>query len=481
MNARGPVSRDEAGPFKDFLLKACGFCFENGREESLLAGLAQRMTRLGSGAAGDYLRLLAQDQDELRCLVELLTVNETYFFRELEHLRLLAEVLLPEMLALGPHGPLSLLSAGCASGEEPYSLAMLLYDRYGPACARMFRLTGVDIDENVLAGARRGVYGRHSFRGADQGLVARHFEAQAGEMRLKEEIRNLVGFAPVNLLAPQYPPVMRGLDAILYRNVSIYFPKPVQKKVFSRLGECLNPGGYLLVGAAETLPHDLGFLSLVERNSLYVYRKDPKAGNARTPMSAPVRFQAPAARPKPKVGLPNEHKPPARPAPAQDEDLVDQALALAQAGRLDAALGLLDRRLRQEPKDASAACLRASVLMSARRLDEAREACRLALALDPKRPEPNLMLAVAACQEQADEAAVRLLRQAIYLDASCWLAHFHLAELMYGLGEKKRARAGYETALKLLSSGAATGGVFPLAFNAGQYQAMCRHKLALLK
>jgi hypothetical protein len=73
------------------------------------------------------------------------------------------------------------------------------------------------------------------------------------------------------------------------------------------------------------------------------------------------------------------------------------------------------------------------------------------------------------------------LRQAIYLDASCWLAHFHLAELMYGLGEKKRARAGYETALKLLSSGAATGGVFPLAFNAGQYQAMCRHKLALLK
>jgi len=128
--------------------------------------------------------------------------------------------------------------------------------------------------------------------------------------------------------------------------------------------------------------------------------------------------------------------------------------------------------------------LKGSIMMSAHRLAEAKNACELALSNDPLCLEAKLILGLAAFHEEDSEAALKRFREAIYLDTCCWLAHFYLAEIMYLLGEKKRARGAYETAARILESGSIGEhgrDFFPLAVNAQAFMAICRHKLALLK
>ncbi len=505
MNAEPRTLDHGVAPFKKLLLEVCGFCFENEREAVLKAGLKRRMSSRKVESGAEYLGLVAREPDEMLRLVELLTVNETYFLREPDHLRLLTQVLIPEIQAKRPHGPVTMVSAGCSTGEEPYSLAMLLRDLHGEDSAGLFRITGVDIDETVLAGARRGVYGKHSFRGLDPSCLERHFEPSCdGGWRLKPEVRRLVSFESVNLRAPEYPPFMRDLDIILYRNVSIYFPEQVQKEIFRRLAACLNEGGYLLLGATETLPHDIGLLTLREKDRLYVYHKPPgdPFNGRRKPVSARgaqpgADRRAQGTTDKARPG-PGQRAPQARPSSASSpapplaspismakvRDLLTEALRLAKDGLEGQAQALVDDLLARDGSLAAAHCLKASILMNGLRPDEAKKACRQALSLDPNRQEASLMLGLIALQEGETEEAVRLLREAVYLDPTCWLGQFHLAEIMFAQAEKKRARGGYETALRLLTSDLSGEGrqrFFPLSYNPAPYMTVCRHKLALLK
>ncbi|MFP5223155.1 MAG: CheR family methyltransferase [Acidobacteriota bacterium] len=485
----------ELGPFKELLLRACGFGFENERESALIAGLCRRMASTKAKSAGAYLALVSGNPDETRRLVELLTVNETYFLREQDHLRLVTGRIIPELLAQRPGGAVRLLSAGCSTGEEPFSLAILLREELGPEFARFCHIAGVDIDGSVLDAARQGVYGKGSFRAMDAGLVRRHFSPSAdGTRRLADELRSAVRFEAVSLLAPEYPPVMQNQDVIFYRNVSIYFPANVQKDVFRRLAGCLNDGGYLLLGAAETLPHDIGLLTLVERDGLFLYRKvpgvSPKArsrpGGPR-PASAPLPSKAPAPAKPYAVKAPPRLAPGKRqpgPQAAADADtLFEEALALARRQMADASLAALDRLLADGVNCLKAHVLKGSILMSLDRIEEARAECRLALAIDPLCQEATLMLGMAALHKGDGQQALRYFRETIYLHPACWLAHFHLAEIMYSLGEWKRAKGAYEASQRLLEGPADTlpPGYFPLSFNAAQFTAVCRHKLALLR
>lgn len=177
--AMADLRRDETGlaPFKELILRTCGFSLEQGREQTLAEGVAARMARRGVACSRAYHAILVTDREELNALVELLTVNETYFFREPDHLNLVADKLLGEILAAREQRPVRILSAGCSTGEEPYSIAMMVRERWGADSERLFSITGVDIDSGAVAAARRGVYGRGSFRGMDQGVLQRHFDA----------------------------------------------------------------------------------------------------------------------------------------------------------------------------------------------------------------------------------------------------------------------------------------------------------------
>lgn len=484
--------------FKELILNACGFSLEMGREQTLIAGVRERMAARGVEEPEAYHALLMRDRGELSGLVELLTVNETYFFREPAHLKAATETLLPEFLHRCHGRPVRIVSAGCSTGEEPYSIAMMLRERYGVDSLRLFAITAVDIDSGAIAAARRGVYGRGSFRGMDQRVLERYFEPRgAAEFRIREEIRSLVDFQVANLLGPGYPQGMQQPDLIFYRNVSIYFPQEVQQRIFASLAGLLNEGGYLVVGASETIHHNTGILSLVERDALYFYRKAPAPApedRRAVRRDGPQRRQPRlASSPAPFTGRPRGERSTQRragdPADAgqQLEDaavVFDAALALARGGQAEKALQLLDAVIERDPGFVKARTLQGSVLLAAARYDEAAAVCRGILERDPLCLEACLMLGIVSRHQGDNDQAFRRFREAVYLDASCWLAHFYSAEILFSQGEAKRARTGYETASRLLEKGIPGEhgqAIFQLSFNAEQFIVICRHKLSLLK
>lgn len=488
--------------FKELLLRTCGHSFENERSQTLTASVDRRMAVRGVGERESYYSLLLRDRDELLQLTELLTVNETYFFREPDHLNLLIDTLLPEIMVNDNGRQIRIVSAGCSSGEEPYSLAIMLRERFGVASERLFAITGVDIDSSVIAAAKLGLYGKGSFRGMEPDLLERYFEpCGAGRYQVRESVRKQVRFEVANLLGPTYPQAMQMPDIILYRNVSIYFPQQVQREIFSRLSELLADGGCLLVGASETIHHDLGILTLVQENSLFFYRKKPalifeerratsRFSSSRARLPGVVHKGDPVSAPKPdprkirtRDAAEHPSRQPMQSAPIDVRERFDVALELAHTGQHAQALDVLDAIIQQDRTFRKAYGLKGSLLLSESRYDEARIVCESILDFDSLCLEAYLMLGMVARQNGDEAGALKRFREAIYLNAACWPSHFYTAEILYSQQDFKRSRSSFEAALRILEKGSLQEHgktFFPLSFNAEQFLTISRHKLSLL-
>lgn len=494
--------------FKTLILETCGLDFADTREKTLVTALRQRMASSGMDNAELYYASLLRDQAEFQRLVALLTVNETYFFREPAILKLVIEHLIPERLMAKSARPLRILSAGCATGEEPYSIVILLRERFGAQSADLFSVSGIDIDAPAIEVATAGIYGKNSFRGVDAGIIARYFEpCKTGRLKIKDEVRKRVSFEVVNLLSGIYPFPMRETDIIFYRNVSIYFPSPVQRKIFTRLADLLGEGGALLVGAAETLQHDIGVLTLVERDALFFYqklpgfsiaerrsiRRHPPRGEEAKPVPPPLpaghgRISPRSTGMQPAAETPRMPNRVASPIGSGGNErvkaLFDDAMALAANDRLTDALAVLDTLIGMDASFLKAHVLAGSILLNLSRFDAGRTACETALSLNSFNLEACLMLGIIARHEGNDQEAHKRFREAIYLNAACWLAHVHMAEIAYAGRDWKRARGGYSAALRELETGtlADHGRKYPpLVINAEPFLVLCRHKLSLLK
>ncbi len=484
--------------FKTLLLATSGMQFADERERTLRDALKQRMNALGLAGLDAYYEPLNDDPREMQELIDLLTVNETYFLREPEYLKLLLDRLIPEMLA-GRKEPLRIVCAGCSSGEEPYTLAMLLDQRFGAAGRRLFKIVAFDIDAGMIAAARRGIYRPDSFRGASEFLRQRYFKPHAsGGWQLDEEIRGLVHFEVCNLLAASYPSALGGADVILYRNVSIYFPAPVQQEIFSRLAAQLADDGCLLVGASETMHHNLGILSLVEMDSRFFFRKPrEKAAFARQPRSrrpavTEVR-ELSGQRVPPVVGGERRRltaasetamrTPVREPARSPQDAVFDEALDLARQQRFDEARKLLARIVEQDRSFSRAYALEGCILTELEQFAEAQQYCLTALRYDSLCLEAYLLLGINARQRADHQEAGRRFREALYIDRACWPAHFYLAETTWALGDIGRADRSYRSALDSLrktSEGGKAESFFPLTCNRDHFVSVCRHKLSHL-
>jgi chemotaxis protein methyltransferase CheR len=482
-------------PFKALLLDSFGLAFENERERTLTAGLERRMALQGGMAPDRYLAMLQGQVGERESLVQLLTVNETYFLREPAYLHLLVDHLVPERLREGGGRPLRILCAGCSSGEEPYSIAMLLKERFGPDAP--IQVCGIDLDAGAIDAARKGVYGVHAFRGVDPAFRARHFERIGASWRVNGALRERVTFEVANLVAGAFPPCMDQVDILFYRNVSIYFPASVQRRVFTRLAGLLEPGGYLLVGATETLFHDFGRLALVEREGLYLFQDAPRAeirdrracslGAARLPPAQLRRKHPPRclSRKAPSTGHAVAERRRASEAPEapQIREPFDQALGLAGSGHLEAALDQVEKLLMEEPAFLQAHTLKSAILLEHARYPEARSACERAILLDPLSVEAMVMLGIIARQEGDEDAAMKRFREALFLDGDCWIARYYLAVIHLARGDRRKARGGFEAVLRTLGAGPTPAGrrtLFPLQFNADDFIAICRHHVRML-
>jgi chemotaxis protein methyltransferase CheR len=231
-----------------------GISLTEAKQEMVYSRLARRLRALGQRNFQTYLDQLEQNphSPEWQAFINALTTNLTSFFREAHHFPLLVE-----QIAKAQQRPVVIWSAACSSGEEPYSIAMALVEHFGGFDAPV-RVLATDIDTNVLATAREGVYREDALGNLSPERLRRFFlkgtHTNAGYTRVRDELKALVDFRPLNLLAPTWP-LRAPLDAVFCRNVLIYFNKETQYKVLQRFVPLLRQTGLLFIGHSESLFH----------------------------------------------------------------------------------------------------------------------------------------------------------------------------------------------------------------------------------
>lgn len=272
---------------------ALGLDFGPQQQAELQRGLAVAAQRLGLASAADCAaRVLAGplDAQVQQVLVEALVVGETYFFRDPALFDALAREVLQPLIERRRAGTrhLRLWSAGCASGEEAYSLAMLVAGLLPDWRAWNISILATDIDRAALARARRGSYGSWSLR-ADLPPSARRFllPAEAGRWQVDPQLARLVRFAPLNLAAADWPAGTTGMDLILCRNVLMYFAPARSRLALGRLGQALAADGWLVTGSVDVPAGELPALTRATTGSLPALRRLP-AAPAATPPEHPV-------------------------------------------------------------------------------------------------------------------------------------------------------------------------------------------------
>lgn len=252
------MSDEEFHLLRDFIYKHCGMNFSEESKYLLEKRLGKRLQQHALKSFKDYyylLRYSPQKDQELTEAVDLLTTNETYFFREDFQLRTFVNEILPELRAKKEQANdrrLRIWSAGCSSGEEPYTLAMLLYDQPGWSDWQI-EIVGTDISQRVLQMARKGVYGSSSFRCTEATYMKRFFSEIDGKYKIDDRIKRMVTVSYLNLLDTNRVAMLGMMDVVFCRNVIIYFDQMAKKRVIDSFFQRLRPGGFLLLGHSESL------------------------------------------------------------------------------------------------------------------------------------------------------------------------------------------------------------------------------------
>jgi two-component system CheB/CheR fusion protein len=235
-----------------YLKEARGFDFTGYKRSSLIRRVSRRMTQVDIADYGDYLDFLQVHPDEFTELFNTILINVTDFFRDADAWEYLAQEILPRVMAGRPGGtPLRVWSAGCASGEEAYTLAMVLAEALGPErFRRRVKIYATDVDGEALVHARQAVYTERELEGVPPELVTKYFEPHQGRFAFRKDLRRTVIFGRNDLV--QDAPISR-IDLLVCRNTLMYFNQETQAKILSRFHFALTPRGVLFLGKAEML------------------------------------------------------------------------------------------------------------------------------------------------------------------------------------------------------------------------------------
>lgn len=239
---------------------------------SLELKINKRLKELSMSSWWSYIRYLEDHEVEWDILVELLTINETYFYREEKQLMIYQREILPSLAAKEDH--IRIWSAGCSTGEEPYSLAILTLEAETGHFANV-KIDATDINKKVLEIAKAGVYSKKSlaFRKTPKEWLVRRFHESPNTYSIRDEIKAMVNFCHLNLLDKNLGVEQEKYDVIFCRNVLIYFDEATIKKVVTLFYQALKKGGYLFLGHAETITKfDIGFETM-NSNGTFYYRK----------------------------------------------------------------------------------------------------------------------------------------------------------------------------------------------------------------
>ncbi|QRO00283.1 chemotaxis protein CheR [Archangium violaceum] len=410
-----------------------GLVIDKGQWGELEPLLAER----AAGAVERYLERLASSssQEEWKALAERLTVGETYFLRHLTQLETLVDEVLPSFLRQSSN--IRVLCAGCSSGEEPYSVALLARER-GRVDASRLRILGIDVNPRAIALARRACYSSWSLRAVPVALRDQWFKRTPEGFALRPQVRDQVIFEERNLLedAPAFW-APGSFHAILCRNVVLYFPPEVTRRIIARMAQALVPGGFLFLGPSETLRGISEEFELLRRGDAFYYRRLPTSPTAMTSRPPPLLPPPPSV-----AALPRSTS---TPPPV---DGLEAVLRLLEAERYTEAWARLEALPQEEQP--RALLLRAVLHLHAGRLEAAEHLGRQLTSAGATEAPAQYLLGLCLEQSGNEVGARSRYTAAVRADPTFALGYLRAGTLARRAGDLADARVGLRMALSLL-------------------------------
>lgn len=398
--------------FFAFLKERIGLDVASVGEAIIERAVRQRSQAVNAQTPGDYWQHLQSCEGEQQALIEAVIVPETWFFRYPESFATLARLAKARLAEIKQMRALRILSLPCSTGEEPYSIAMALLD--AGLAPHQFNVQGMDVSPLSVERARRGVYGRNSFRGGDIGFRDRHFTEHGDGYHIAERVREQVRLRVGNLLDPALLASERSFDFVFCRNLLIYFDQPTQAQVFDVLKGLTHVDGVLFIGPAEgSLLGRHGMRSIGVPQSFAFCRHaepvQPEPVFRPTPAPLPQRSAAPIpTKPRP-FSTASAQVVPIKAPPSDAGDLLSQIATLANEGKSAEARAACERYLSNHPPAAQVFYWLGLLSDVAGSALEAQGYYRKALYLEPQHPQALMHLA-ALLESQGDSAGARRLQ-----------------------------------------------------------------------
>jgi len=449
--------------FQDLICRKSGIFLEGSRLDTLWAGIRARMKSRGITDPGQYYNFLLfhpERQQELGELLSYITINETYFFRNKAHFETLRDQVLVKLIKENKQDVIRVWSAGCSTGEEPYSVAMTILDLVEDRKDLQIEILASDVDKDALAKAKAGVYKERALRITEEEYRKRYFNANNGRFEVDQRLKDMIKFEYFNLMEAPYPrPSVGSWDIIFCRNVVIYFNRESVRHVANNFHSVLADNGYLFMGHSETLDGVSDEFSPVRIGNTFVYIKKTNADSssalknhaARQPKEAVTlkehgKISKSASK---KRGGRSENVTP--PEPVEDtEPIYKEASDLFMQEQIDAALSKAETYLKLAPEDARGHLLAGKIYADQGAYEQAIDEFKKSIELEPLLTEAHYLLGVIYMRLARVTGAIDEFKKTIYIDKDCVLPYFSLALIYQSNNIKKDALREYNNSMRIL-------------------------------
>jgi chemotaxis protein methyltransferase CheR len=468
--SRQPISDFLLSQFNEFVAAQMGLFFPGERRRNLEQGIYSAARELGFKDAESFIQQFMSStltQSQVEILASHLTTGETYFFRDKGHSFLLQNIVLPELIKnKEKQHAIRIWSAGCSTGEEAYSVAILLDMLLPDLEAWDISIIGTDINEESLQKAERGIYTQWSFRMVDKKIQRKYFNRHhKDEWEIDGRIKKMVKFRHGNLIEDDFPSQHSGIcnmDIILCRNVFIYFKSEAVSPILNKFIKTLNNGGYLITGHGELFGQSLVNLSQIMFPEAVIYKK---VADFRKPVPEFKKVKKDEKTKEIKI----IHTPP---IPGLSKSTIQnpkkQIEGLIETGRYSEAVEKAEKVLNVCSEDYDTHCLKAQAYANSGDYKKAEQSCRKAIHIHPTLADPYFLLAQIAEAGGNDEEAKDFLKNTLYLDPTFIAAYIELGGLYEKGNDLQRAKKSRSTAIELLRSLPSQEPVKPYNVTAGE-------------
>ena len=476
--------------FKNIVNQRCGLYFRDYDLKDLEKAISARMAIGQIDSSLSYYNLLLfsdKKEDELRELLNLLTVNHTYFFRNEPQFKALKEKILPEIVSRKLNVPqvkpsLRIWSAGCSTGEEPYTIAMIVAEVIPDFKNWDIQILATDASTKALDEAVKGIYGSNSMRLTSEAYRDKYFKIistkVAEKFRIDDDIRGMVKFGYFNLMDEVYP---QNYDLIFCRNVVIYFETETTIKVMQKIYESLNDQGYLLIGYSESLQFIADKFKMHDWQEAIYYRKDKTqsdliiAGQEQAP-EVPDFDEIIEQLSQLEVEASTDG------SPRKIQEILVEIIKCMHLKKYAQAIAYVNEAITLDKQNIEPYYLAAEISMNQSKFSEAKHWLSLAVKLDPLFPAAHYLLGCINIEEGKFDQAKESLKKTLYLDQDFSLAHFYLGNIYKKQDSVDSAIREYRNTLKgLLKNKLNDIIAYSGGFNVATLVSACRDNLERLK